>query len=1333
MPKDAYFSKRQQNDEYKFSVEISEEMQNETLHENRMSQRVLGESGYSEEELTRENDMIASRLQDESLMGEISQEMRERLTAQDKTRLARNHAILLCNDKKLSKDSGLMESIKNSLKLLDDELRKPMANGPEEVFSKYESAIALMNQYENTKNPTFSSGKRRKERVSALKRELSGELERLRSAMSGFNDPAAMPEELKIPMNLLEGRHLNAEGPGEYSEKLDERKLELFSLKRKDGEEDGQAMGDIKTAFRNLLNLITGQIEDINSIPQKVEQIELSYGELIGFCNTYIETHSPKSAEGKRRLNFVKALKKRSYYELKNMRPVAYAMKRKKPNESISWKDVFGQVTVMAQECVDARMKTEVILGNHPPMRKMVDIFQSINTLKESHPYKYSMLSGMMMSEWLEDHLDKKMIDDLITERYMLMNELASKYKVTVKEPVPKKYLKDPNGDPMDEKARKAYARLVMTSDPAFSTYKGINSVISAIMGGIDKEKSLFAKDAENPGEYYQRRARERQDAMSEDDKAHINEISDIAKKISEVGYQDLNAEEVSRFVNSVEKAERIKSRKNLKLMLSKNQDIKRQALLEPEAELQDIQSTMNFVHGKAFIPLQRPENRIGTWAKVKNRLKLGYRWLFGASIGTLATVALNSYYGIKTLLYEDKEKANAQEKRHHNMVPGRKDEYFEDEQVPKDENGEDLEVYSDVRRGPLVWEKLSAGDPEDPPEVTIMMSQAKRGSNVSLSESEGHGLIGLSYSRYNKITKRKERYELKMGFYPGGGISKKAGLASLGGAVIGGQMATDYWSSFDVARRYQVKPGDINKILRAAETYADKGYQPYKRNCATFVVDMAKLINLPIMDEVKEDEMVFEGVKGALAETAESSYKAGYYMGANAISSHMNKMDLQYQNFGQKLYTKEDLERYYKTAGTGDVIKRGYSPGAVGETLRYAKSGELTARYLKHKKLKAYEIKEALTASGRKTWLEITKILPEGVMTPTDIEAKLVLTQNTDGGLAKLDKISTPADVRKTHKALRGSIKKINEYYKERLGSDTRVNEYIMKQLSLLEAALTITDKLYQDVVYKDASGDAGKICYDYLHTKYRYIFRGKKNTLVSVNIQSGVYEGYLMAGKTPEQALKDYDRFMTLHKKNKKNMTSKELAEYAKLRRFFDLARDFASANRYLLEKDDFSDKDINYAFNELPAMETKVKAGEKLQGAIKEGMAPSTAYQAVILEKVFGGFRNLKLDEFKNMEEMHRTLDNYIEERLNANPALAERILKIYIGDRQDSAEDLAVKFTDLVGFACVKAAYSNGWEPWDEDDTGLSAVLKADSKLQKWLVEKINMIRSEGGAQ
>ena len=70
----------------------------------------------------------------------------------------------------------------------------------------------------------------------------------------------------------------------------------------------------------------------------------------------------------------------------------------------------------------------------------------------------------------------------------------------------------------------------------------------------------------------------------------------------------------------------------------------------------------------------------------------------------------------------------------------------------------------------------------------------------------------------------------------------------------------------------------------------------------------------------------------------------------------------------------------------------------------------------------------------------------------------------------------------------------------------------------------------------------------------------------------------------------------------------------------------------------------------------------------------MAPSTAYQAVILEKVFGGFKNLKLDEFENMEEMYRTLDNYIEERLNANPALAERILKIYIGDRQDSLKKI-----------------------------------------------------------
>ena len=44
-------------------------------------------------------------------------------------------------------------------------------------------------------------------------------------------------------------------------------------------------------------------------------------------------------------------------------------------------------------------------------------------------------------------------------------------------------------------------------------------------------------------------------------------------------------------------------------------------------------------------------------------------------------------------------------------------------------------------------------------------------------------------------------------------------------GAVVPGRVQNDAKHAFHIGRRYQVTNGDINKILRAAETYADKGY----------------------------------------------------------------------------------------------------------------------------------------------------------------------------------------------------------------------------------------------------------------------------------------------------------------------------------------------------------------------------------------------------------------------------------------------------------------------------------------------------------------------------
>ena len=187
---------------------------------------------------------------------------------------------------------------------------------------------------------------------------------------------------------------------------------------------------------------------------------------------------------------------------------------------------------------------------------------------------------------------------------------------------------------------------------------------------------------------------------------------------------------------------------------------------IDPLEEKKNIQKTMNKVMDRAFTPVQRPANRTGTWAKFKNRAMLGYRWVMGATFGTLSTIAGTAVFGARQKAIEGKILKNAQEKRRHDIVPGRSGETFKEEIVRKDEQGEDLDIYSDVRRGPLIWEKLSAGDPEDPPEVTLMIKQARRGSTASMVGLDvGHAFIGLSYSRYNKATKRKERYQLKMGF----------------------------------------------------------------------------------------------------------------------------------------------------------------------------------------------------------------------------------------------------------------------------------------------------------------------------------------------------------------------------------------------------------------------------------------------------------------------------------------------------------------------------------------------------------------------------------------
>lgn len=738
-----------------------------------------------------------------------------------------------------------------------------------------------------------------------------------------------------------------------------------------------------------------------------------------------------------------------------------------------------------------------------------------------------------------------------------------------------------------------------------------------------------------------------------------------------------------------------------------------------PRQEMANIQQQMLPIEGRDFVPIQQTEQRMGVWDKFKNRLKVGVRWSWGATFGAiLSGISVATTKNI-TMLKEFFRVKGAQKKRDHDAVPGREGEKFE-EYGPVDQIKDDDEIYSDVRRGPLVWEKLTAGDPDEPPEVIIMAEQSKRGSGAALETSSmGHTMVGLVYSRYNKTTKRKERYQIRMGFYPAGGAVNISGtLAMTGGALMPGQLKDDSDHHYDVARRYTVSNGDINRILRAAETYADGGYGYFKRNCTTFAIDMAATAHLPIAQEAEDGEMVFHGVKGIGVELGEGMAEGSYYTAANTIAKNLKSDDLSYQNFGQKRFTLEDLRRYYGTALSADVIRKGYSPGAVGETLRASTQGDASAFFLEDTPLTASVIADQLPDLGVQIWEEIQKIIPNPI--EEDILMKTSYVSDDAGLHVLLSKpLGVPTkDLREVHKIYRARMKNMNEYYRGRLHNDARLNELVMKYLSMCEAALTLIDARYRIEVVRDGQSDVGRYRAAYMMREYEISY-AESGVITQTTLSPGQYEGYLMAGRTPEQIVKEVKEFKRISAIPQGQRSGKDQKALERYLRVYKLANDFASANRYLMWKDEYTQKDMDYAFFVLPQKERQVKAGASLSGMLTNGHFPSDAYKASVYEKIFDGFNQHPDWLSKDDEVRFAALDGYLLEKAQAKTDMFKQIVKCYVRNKpaakpDDIFKDILMDMSNsyIKGIYCTRgAAYQhtdqfgikfifaqNGFGPW-----------------------------------
>ena len=234
---------------------------------------------------------------------------------------------------------------------------------------------------------------------------------------------------------------------------------------------------------------------------------------------------------------------------------------------------------------------------------------------------------------------------------------------------------------------------------------------------------------------------------------------------------------------------------------------------------------------------------------------------------------------------------------------------------------------------------------------------------------------------------------------------------------------------------------------------------------------------------------------------------------------------------------------------------------------------------------------------------------------------------------------------------------------------------------------------------------------------------------------MEPGTYEGYLMMDKTPEQAFREFMRLEELAEKKSsgEDLSNKEKEEWASLKEEYDLARQFASANRYLLDKDSFDEKDIQYAFVTLPKQEKAASgSGFFVAGDLVRDHSASSIYRCAILEHVIGGVKELHLEQAADSKTFFNILDDHLAESFAQNEELAEKILRCFAKENDMPVHKLVSEFLMMLDDTYFQSIYTKE----DKMDPGAftNAVyqLVDSSKTGRWLTMKFDKIVNGGGA-
>ncbi len=692
-------------------------------------------------------------------------------------------------------------------------------------------------------------------------------------------------------------------------------------------------------------------------------------------------------------------------------------------------------------------------------------------------------------------------------------------------------------------------------------------------------------------------------------------------------------------------------------------------ALQEELAERQEMYRQFAAEHNPdpnhAFVPQQTARHG---WSKASEINHYALRGVGHSLNVVLPIIGVGATFGQAVMkpLRHNAVKEATQADRTHTMIPGWGGDTFD----------RDADILEDFRRVPTVWSYLTAGKAADaqgrdiPPKVTVYVEQPKTGSSRSLyGTAMGHTMLGIEYTRHSKITGRKERYNIKYGFYPAGGTTRTSNsLMMLRGAVVPGQLVDDSDHGYDISKSYTASRRQIEDIAKASEKYTEQGgYGYYTRNCTTFVRDMFRVGRIPenIIDSIFTEEKVRFDARANAGFVLANGMNT--YLDTNAhrnLAKLAQSEDQSYQGWGNKRMTQADFQRYRDSRGSAGLGVKSLAPASAGENMRRMtdEGGQLGAyRYIpasmqRNPKDEAPNVRVSVVGIGRILsaaslslsekirgiltdeqqllagfdWWLWDQELVEGDFGLADLvneyETAKAGMPEQQAAQATAENTLKPDSVKKAHEKISDTIALTSRIYQTVLGSDSRFNTEVMNFLSLLQATVVSLNAIYQKQK-KYSGGDAiEKLREEMMSSQYMVKAGGE-----SVPMTPSHYESYLQIYKTPEEAVRAYKRLHELEDKRKGDddnlktwYSNKELAEYRRLVRNELLAQEFDKSHRYMLNKEEFSQKDIDYVFR---LRSKEIKGTIETQGGsmYTTFSLASTTYMALIFDKIYGGIQD------------------------------------------------------------------------------------------------------------